>query len=153
MKMFETNKPSEFMRFAIELGLKVKGLTGDNPYVGAVVVKGETIVGQGSTQPPGQGHAEVMAIQDAESKGIPVEGSTIYSTVEPCSFFGRTPSCAELLVKKKFARVIIGIRDPHPKVNGLGIEILRRSGIVVDEGICADEVRAYLAGWLKGFES
>jgi len=124
-----------------------------NPYVGGVVVKEGAILGTGFTQPPGGAHAEAMAIQSSEGLGLSVNGATVYSTVEPCSFFGRTPSCAKMLVEKKIGRVVIGIRDPHPRVNGNGIEILKAAGIEVLEGICADEIRSYLAEWLSGFQA
>ena len=137
----------EFMKMAIEFGKQSKGTTGDNPYVGAVLVKNGLIIGSGRTQPPGKEHAEVMAVQNAESSGAAVEGSTLYSTVEPCSFFGRTPSCAKMLVEKQIRRVVIGICDPHPKVNGTGIEILKSANIEVTEGVCKSQVREYLSDW------
>lgn len=136
------------MRKAIEMGISAKGKTGDNPFVGALVVKDGVILGEGCTQAPGQAHAEVAAMQDCESKGHPVDGSTVYSTVEPCAFFGRTPSCALMLVEKRVKRVVIGIRDPHPRVNGKGVQILKYAGIQVDEAVCENEVREYLADWL-----
>ncbi len=138
----------QFMKMAIELGKQVQGYTGDNPYVGAIVVKDGIVIGKGQTLAPGKGHAEALATQDAESNGFSVADSTVYSTVEPCSFFGRTPSCASMLVEKCVRRVVIGIRDPHPLVNGAGIQILRSSNIEVTEGICAAEVKEYLVPWL-----
>ena len=142
-----------FMQQAIDLGKQAKGTTGDNPYVGCLVVLHEEIIGKGSTQPPGGPHAEIAALNDAESRNLSVTGATVYTTVEPCSFYGRTPACALTLIEKKIVRVVIGIRDPHPRVNGKGIELLRSAKIEVIEDICGDVVRDYLSDWLKSHSS
>ena len=141
-----------YMQHAIALGKKVKGKTGDNPYVGCVIVADSQIIGEGATHPPGGPHAEVAAIQDAEKKQHFVRGTTIYCTVEPCSFYGRTPACALMLIEKQIARVVVGIRDPHPKVNGKGMSLLREAGVEVRENVCEDAVRSYLKDWLVTFE-
>ena len=146
------NDDSRFMRRAIELGKSVQGKTGDNPYVGCVIVKNGILIGEGRTQPPGKFHAEVMAITDAKRRGYSVTGATVYTTVEPCSFYGRTPSCALMIIEEKIARVVIGIRDPHPNVNGKGVLLLQQVGIQITEGVCENEVRAYLKQWLKRYE-
>lgn len=147
-----TNKEDiQFMNAAIALGKQAMGKTADNPYVGAVLVKHGKIIGQGFTHPPGQAHAEVAAIRDCEAHGFSAEGATVYTTVEPCSFQGRTPSCALLLVEKRVARVVVGIMDPHPNVNGRGFSILRSKGILVDVGICSQEVNEYLSEWLERY--
>jgi diaminohydroxyphosphoribosylaminopyrimidine deaminase/5-amino-6-(5-phosphoribosylamino)uracil reductase len=72
--------------------------------------------------------------------------------VEPCSFHGRSPSCAETIIEKNISHVVIAIRDPHPKVNGEGIRLLRQAGITVTEGIQAEAVRVSLKDWLQGYE-
>ncbi|MGK5093499.1 bifunctional diaminohydroxyphosphoribosylaminopyrimidine deaminase/5-amino-6-(5-phosphoribosylamino)uracil reductase RibD [Deltaproteobacteria bacterium TL4] len=141
-----------YMKHAIELGKKVKGKTGDNPYVGCVIVNDTGIIGEGNTCPPGGDHAEIVAMKSAESRQLTVKDATVYSTVEPCSFFGRTPACALTLIEKKVARVVVGIRDPHPKVNGKGIQLLKEAGLEVTEGICAQEIRSYLSDWLASVE-
>tara|TARA_B100000945_G_scaffold303537_1_gene288176 strand:+ start:610 stop:1056 length:447 start_codon:yes stop_codon:yes gene_type:complete len=141
-----------FMIRAIELGKSVFKKTGDNPWVGCVIVKEDKILGEGNTQPGGIPHAEVEAIRIAEKNGHSLEGSTLYCTVEPCSFKGRSPSCANAIIEKNITHVVTAIRDPHPKVNGEGIRILKQAGIVVTEGIEADAARHSLAEWLKGYE-
>ncbi|WP_257448213.1 bifunctional diaminohydroxyphosphoribosylaminopyrimidine deaminase/5-amino-6-(5-phosphoribosylamino)uracil reductase RibD [Archangium lipolyticum] len=140
-----------WMRLAIELGEQARGHTGDNPYVGCVIVVDGRVVGSGYTQPPYQPHAEASAFLDAERRGHEVRGGTLYTTVEPCCFFGRTPPCAQAIIDRGLARVVVGIRDPHPRVNGQGIAQLRAAGIEVTEHVCREEVRAYLAGWLAAF--
>ncbi|MBF0353055.1 MAG: riboflavin biosynthesis protein RibD [SAR324 cluster bacterium] len=139
------------MKEAICQGLMAQGSTGDNPFVGCVIVRDGIIIGRGRTQPPGQAHAEVMAVRDAENHGYSLKNSTVYTTVEPCSFYGRTPPCASLLIEKQVGRVIIGIRDPHPKVNGMGVDMLHNAGIEVVEGVCHREVSEYLSDWLEGY--
>ncbi|WP_395832835.1 bifunctional diaminohydroxyphosphoribosylaminopyrimidine deaminase/5-amino-6-(5-phosphoribosylamino)uracil reductase RibD [Archangium violaceum] len=142
-------KDEAWMRLAIELGEQAKGHTGDNPYVGCVIVVDGRVVGSGYTQPPYQPHAEASAFLDAEQRGHEVRGGTLYSTVEPCCFFGRTPPCAQAIIDRGIARVVIGIRDPHPRVNGQGVAQLRAAGIEVTESVCHEEVRSYLSGWLS----
>ena len=137
------------MREAIDEGRRVQGRTGDNPSVGCVLVKDGGVVGRGATQPPGAAHAEVMAIQEAEAGGHRIGECDFYVTLEPCTFQGRTPPCSRLLVEKRPRRVIIGIRDPHPRVRGAGIAELREAGIEVVEGVLESEIAAMLAGWVK----
>jgi len=141
-----------FMIRALELGNLAFKKTGDNPWVGCVIVKDEKIIGEGHTQPGGIPHAEAEAIRIAESNGNSLKGSTLYCTVEPCSFRGRSPSCALKIIEKKIKHVVTAIRDPHPKVNGEGIRLLKEAGITVTEGIEADAARLSLAEWLKGYK-
>jgi len=77
-----------------------------------------------------------------------VVGTTLYSTLEPCSFHGRTPACAKSISERGVARVVIGMHDPHPRVNGEGIRILQRAGVEVIEGVCEAEVRRQLGLWV-----
>ncbi|MEE2716652.1 MAG: bifunctional diaminohydroxyphosphoribosylaminopyrimidine deaminase/5-amino-6-(5-phosphoribosylamino)uracil reductase RibD [SAR324 cluster bacterium] len=142
--METTAEDLRHMRHALELAEQARGTTGDNPWVGCVLVKNGTVIGAGHTHPPGQDHAEAAAIRNAESHGHNVQDATAYCTLEPCSFHGRTPSCAKLLVRKGIARVVVALRDPHPKVNGAGLEILRKDGITVTEGLLAQEVAQQL---------
>lgn len=143
---------NRFMLRAIELGKSARGKTGDNPYVGCVIVKNGILIGEGKTQPPGKSHAEIVAIQNVGQNGYDTAGATLYSTVEPCSFYGRTPPCATAIIEKKIARVVIGIRDPHPNVNGKGVLLLQQACVKITEGVCENEVRAYLKQWLKRYE-
>ena len=141
-----------FMIRAIKLGKRAYKKTGDNPWVGCVIVKDNKIIGEGHTQPSGIPHAEAEAIRIAESKGHSLSGSTLYCTVEPCSFHGRSSSCAKKIIEKKISHVVTAISDPHPKVNGEGIKMLKEAGITVTEGIESDAVRLSLSEWLKGCE-
>lgn len=139
------------MAHAIELGKKAFGVSGDNPNVGCVIVAGDKIIGEGHTSPPGGPHAEVSACVDAGQRGYSLTGATLFSTVEPCSFHGRTPACTKTIISKKIKRVVIGIRDPHPKVSGEGVRLLQEAGIEVTEQVCEKEVETYLNHWLEGY--
>ncbi len=142
----------KFMKRALELGEKVRNNTGDNPWVGCVIVKDGEVLGEGHTHPPGEVHAEADAILKAEKHGYSLSGATLYCTVEPCSFQGRTPSCAKTIVEKKISHVVIAIQDPHPKVNAEGIQILREGGVIVTEGIQEKAARKSLKDWLIKYE-
>lgn len=139
------------MLAALEAARGAVGQTGDNPTVGCVIVRGGQVVARGCTQPPGGSHAEVMAVQAAEAAGIPLEGAEVFVILEPCSFTGRTPPCSSLLVAKRPRRVVIGVRDPHPRVRGAGIAELRAAGIEVVEGVCAQPIGEFLAGWFARY--
>ena len=121
------------MQLALELAWIFKGTTSPNPTVGAVLVKNNHIINTGVTQPVGGYHAERMALKDIPVKRS--QGSTLYVTLEPCTFHGRTPACTDIILEKKIKRVVIAHKDPHSKVNGRGIEILRKAGISVDVGL------------------
>lgn len=137
------------MRLAIAEAELARGSTGDNPWVGAVIVSpaGE-VLAQGHTQGPGEDHAEIGAARAARARGVRIEGAIMYSTLEPCSFHGRTPACSRVIIEHGLAQVVIGMRDPHPRVNGAGVQILRDAGIEVIEGICEPEVRRQLGSWV-----
>ena len=120
------------MRMALDLARKGKGWTTPNPLVGAVIVKGGRVIGQGYHQKYGQPHAEVNAIVSAKED---VTGATLYVTLEPCSHFGKTPPCSDLLIDKNIKRVVVGTLDPNPLVAGKGIERLRSNGIEVVTGV------------------
>lgn len=138
----------EFMQRALELGERARGRTGDNPHVGSVVTRGRRVLGEGWTSEPGRPHAEVNALLAAARAGHDVHGATLYSTVEPCSFAGRTPACSLAILNRGIARVVIGIRDPHRLVDGRGIAQLRAGGVAVVEGIRAEQVAVALGDWL-----
>jgi diaminohydroxyphosphoribosylaminopyrimidine deaminase / 5-amino-6-(5-phosphoribosylamino)uracil reductase len=137
-----------FMRRALMLSERARGRTGDNPHVGSVIVSAGHVIGEGWTSEPGHHHAEVNAVLAAERAGRLVSGATLYATLEPCCFVGRTPACSSLLIATGVARVVFGIRDPHPRVNGRGAKQLREAGIAVSEGVCAEEIAARLRDWL-----
>ncbi len=112
----------QYMRLAIEIAKAGIGQTSPNPVVGAVVVKDGEIVGFGAHLKAGEPHAEVHAIRMAGEKA---KGSTVYVTLEPCSHYGKTPPCADLLVETGVQCVVIATTDPNPLVAGKGIEKLR----------------------------
>ncbi|MFW6319497.1 MAG: bifunctional diaminohydroxyphosphoribosylaminopyrimidine deaminase/5-amino-6-(5-phosphoribosylamino)uracil reductase RibD, partial [Bacillota bacterium] len=107
-----------------------------NPMVGAVIVNKGKIIGEGYHQRFGEAHAEVNAIKNATA---PVKGATMYVTLEPCSHFGKTPPCSQLIIKHDIARVVIASRDPNPLVSGCGIQQLKQAGIEVEIGILDKE--------------
>ena len=144
-----TDKHETWMRLAIEEAELARGTTGDNPWVGCAIVSPDgELLGRGHTLGPGEHHAEIAAARDARARGQDVAGATLYSTLEPCSFHGRTPACSRSIAERGIARVVIGMRDPHPRVNGAGIAILRDAGVEVIEGVCEAEVRRQLGLWV-----
>jgi diaminohydroxyphosphoribosylaminopyrimidine deaminase/5-amino-6-(5-phosphoribosylamino)uracil reductase len=137
------------MKLAIAEAELARGSTGDNPWVGCTIVGPEgDVLAQGHTQGPGEDHAEIAALRRARASGVSLSGATLYSTLEPCSFHGRTPACSRVVVESGIRRVVIGMRDPHPRVDGEGARILRDAGIEVIEGVCEDEVRRQLGSWV-----
>ncbi|MEY2454863.1 MAG: diaminohydroxyphosphoribosylaminopyrimidine deaminase [Acidimicrobiaceae bacterium] len=137
------------MRRAIDLASGVRTSTSPNPWVGAVLVTVDGSIFDGATEPPGQRHAEVVALDAARAAGADVTGATMYTTLEPCSHHARTGPCSEALIAAGVARVVVGIGDPDTRVAGRGIEQLRAAGIHVDVGLCADLVQAQLAPYVK----
>lgn len=125
-----------YMKRAICLAKMATGHTSPNPLVGAVVVKNNTIVGEGYHHKAGEAHAEVHALDAA---GDNARGATLYVTLEPCAHYGKTPPCAKRVVKSGIARVVIGSTDPNPLVAGKGIQILTEAGIEVTTDVCVDE--------------
>lgn len=135
------------MSRAIEIARNGLGTTAPNPMVGALIVHDGKIIGEGFTSPFGGPHAEVNAIGSVADKSI-LKKSTLYVTLEPCSHFGKTPPCADLIIKTGLPTVVIGLRDPHERVAGKGIEKLRQAGVEVITGIleaeCRDHHRRFL---------
>jgi diaminohydroxyphosphoribosylaminopyrimidine deaminase / 5-amino-6-(5-phosphoribosylamino)uracil reductase len=136
-----------FMREALAAAAGVEGCTGDNPWVGCVIVREGVLVARGGTQNPPGPHAEIVAIEAAEAAGADLHACDLYVTLEPCSFHGRTPPCAQRIAEIRPRRVIVGVRDPHPRVNGAGLRLLRDAGLDVQEGVLADDVRRMLQAW------
>lgn len=129
---------NQYMRRAIELARKGVGSTNPNPLVGAVIVKGNRIIGEGYHEYYGGPHAEVNAFANATED---VGGAKMYVTLEPCSHYGKTPPCAKKIVEKGIKEVVIGMKDPNPIVEGRGIKILQENGIKVTSGVLEKEVR------------
>lgn len=130
----------EYMRRAIDLAALGLGSTSPNPLVGCVLVKEGKIIGEGYHRQYGQAHAEVNAVQSVKDASQ-IQGATAYVTLEPCSFHGNTPPCADLLVRHQVKKVVIGTLDPHERVNGVGVQRLRDHGIEVEIGLMATEYR------------
>ncbi len=128
-----------YMKRAIDLAKKGIGNTKTNPLVGCVIVKNDEIIGEGYHRRFGENHAEINAILNAKERGYGLEGATLYVNLEPCSHFGKTPPCANRIVKEKIKRVVIGTLDPFPKVAGRGVEIFEKNNISVTEGILENE--------------
>lgn len=139
------NADARWMATALRLGRRALGTTAENPPVGCVLIRQGCVVGVGWTQPGGRPHAETEALAIA---GDAATGATAYVTLEPCSHHGRTPPCAEALVRAHVARVVVAVEDPDPRVSGNGIATLRRAGIVVETGCMAEEARRDLGGYL-----
>ena len=121
---------------AIELAERGRGLVSPNPMVGAVVVSGGETVGEGWHEGPGTPHAEVVALDEA---GQRARGATLYTSLEPCVHFGRTPPCTDAIVRAGVARVVVAATDPNPVVDGRGLRALREAGVEVVEGVRAQE--------------
>lgn len=129
-----------FMMRCLYMAKQALGMTAPNPMVGCVIVNNGEIIGEGFHEKFGGTHAEVNAIQSVKNKGI-LHQSSLYVNLEPCSHFGKTPPCADLIIEKKIPRVVIGASDPNPLVNGKGVEKLRASGIEVNVDILEKECR------------
>lgn len=135
------NEDARFMWRALELAEKALPLCHPNPAVGAVIVRDGRILGEGFTQKAGGNHAEIEALKDARHNGQDVRGATAYVTLEPCSHFGRTPPCADRLVREGLARVVAAMADPNPSVDGRGFAVLREAGVEVETGVLEDRAR------------
>lgn len=139
------NADRRWMDYALRLGRRALGTTAENPPVGCVVVRDGRVLGVGWTQSGGRPHAETEALKMA---GNAAKGATAYVTLEPCAHHGRTPPCTEALAMAGIAHVVTAIEDPDPRVSGAGHAILKASGIIVETGLCADQTKRDLAGFL-----
>ena len=128
----------KYMRKALSLAEKARGNTYPNPMVGAVIVYEDRIIGGGYHHVAGDAHAEVNALNSVKDKQL-LSKSTMYVTLEPCSHLGKTPPCTNLIIENKMRRVVIGVKDPFPKVNGQGIKRLTDAGIEVKVGVLENE--------------
>ncbi len=127
-----------FMNRALVLAEYGRGRTSPNPYVGAVIVNGGVIVGEGYHRKAGTPHAEVHALRAAEENA---KGGTLYVNLEPCSHWGRTPPCTDAILQAEIATAYIAQQDPNPKVAGKGIQLLEKAGVKVNVGLCTDEAQ------------
>lgn len=128
------------MQRCLQLALKGLGNVSPNPMVGCVIVQDDNIIGEGYHQKYGEAHAEVNAINSVSDKSL-LKSSTLYVSLEPCNHFGKTPPCADLILKYEIPNVVIGIQDPFEKVNGSGIKKLMDAGVNVTSGVLDKECR------------
>ncbi len=135
-----------FMRRALRLAARATGRTSPNPLVGAIVVRGAEIVGEGHHRAAGEPHAEVVALRAAQSRA---RGATLYTTLEPCAHQGRTPPCVDAIREAGIVRVVSAIRDPDPRTDGKGFRLLRAAGIEVDQGVLDAEARRQNEGFVS----
>lgn len=123
-----------YMNRCLELAKKGEGYVAPNPMVGSVIVYQDKIIGEGYHKTFGESHAEVNAINSVKKKSL-LKESSIYINLEPCTHFGKTPPCTDLIIRVGIPHVIIGVKDEHDKVAGKGIEKLKKSGIKVEVGV------------------
>ena len=144
--MNQNEQDQYWMQRAIVLSAQALYSTKPNPNVGCVIVQNGQMIGEGFHPRAGQPHAEVFALRQAAEHA---QGATAYVTLEPCAHFGRTPPCAEALVKAQVARVVIACDDPNPLVAGKGVAILQAAGIAVTRHVATEPARQYNLGFLK----
>ena len=131
------------MQRCLHLAQLGEGNVAPNPMVGAVLVHADTIIGEGYHKEFGKAHAEVMCFQSVkEEQQHLISEATLYVSLEPCSHFGKTPPCADLIIKHKIPRVVVGCADPFAEVSGRGIQKLREAGVAVEVSILEKECRA-----------
>jgi diaminohydroxyphosphoribosylaminopyrimidine deaminase/5-amino-6-(5-phosphoribosylamino)uracil reductase len=141
---------TDFMPSALQLARSVLYITSPNPRVGCVLVNAQRqIIGQGATQRAGGPHAEIMALQDAASRGFDARGATAYVTLEPCSHHGRTGPCCDALIAAGIRKVVASMADPNPQVSGQGFARLQAAGVRVEVGPGADEARELNLGFFS----
>ena len=141
------NKNLYYMQKAVELAERGRGRTSPNPMVGAVIVKNNSSgVGEGFHARAGESHAEINALRAA---GGNAKGATLYTTLEPCCIFGKTPPCTEAIILSGISKVLVGLIDPNPKVNGKGVSILKKAGITVESGFLAEQIARQNEVYLK----
>jgi diaminohydroxyphosphoribosylaminopyrimidine deaminase/5-amino-6-(5-phosphoribosylamino)uracil reductase len=137
----------KYMKRAVKLAWRGAGWVNPNPMVGAVVVKDGQVIGEGFHEYFGGNHAEVNAMLGISDDAV--AGSTLYVTLEPCAHTGKTPPCVNLIVEKRIARVVIGMADPNPLVNGKGISFMQSNGIRVELGLMESQVREMNEAFIK----
>jgi diaminohydroxyphosphoribosylaminopyrimidine deaminase/5-amino-6-(5-phosphoribosylamino)uracil reductase len=135
-----------YMCLALDLARRGEGTTSPNPMVGAVVVRGDEVVGRGFHERAGADHAEVGAIREAGERAA---GAALYVTLEPCSHQGRTPPCVDRILSCGVSRVVCAIVDPDPRVSGRGVARLREAGLRVEVGLLEREARRLNAYYIK----
>src|SRR5258706_226367 len=128
------------MRRALAFARHGYGVTSPNPMVGAVLVKGGKVIGQGWHRRAGEPHAEIEALRDAERRKISPKGATLHVTLEPCCTQGRTPPCTDAIIRAGIAKVVVGATDPNPQHCGRAFAILKTAGIAGISGVLAQRL-------------
>ncbi|RGC68147.1 Riboflavin biosynthesis protein RibD [Micromonospora sp. MW-13] len=131
-----------WMRRALLAAMAAEGRASPNPTVGAVIVKDGVLIATGATEAYGQRHAERCAIDNVADRAL-LRGATIYTTLEPCAHWGKQPPCADLVASCGFARCVAGLRDPNPRVHGIGLDRVRAVGTEVRSGVLRNEILAW----------
>ena len=139
--MSSTTEDEKYMQRCLTLAQKAFGNTYPNPMVGSVLVCNGEIIGEGYHHKAGEPHAEVNAINSVKNEDL-LQQSTLYVNLEPCSHYGKTPPCADLIIAKKIPHVVVGCVDSFSKVQGKGIEKMRNAGVGVDVGVLENEARS-----------
>ena len=142
-----------FMALAIQEGLKGVGLSSPNPPVGCLLVQQSRVIGAGVHTRAGDPHGEIMALRDAEARGEDPKGAAAYVTLEPCCHQGRTGPCTQALIQAGVSRVVVGVRDPNPRVDGGGLAILRAQGLTVEEGVLGEACARFHAPFFKSIRT
>ncbi|MDG2049738.1 MAG: bifunctional diaminohydroxyphosphoribosylaminopyrimidine deaminase/5-amino-6-(5-phosphoribosylamino)uracil reductase RibD [Myxococcota bacterium] len=149
--MSETRNDEAQMKRALSWAARSAGRVHPNPAVGAVVFRAGRVLGCGRTQPPGGNHAEVQALAQAERRhgARALRGASLAVTLEPCCFEGRTGPCTEAIVRAGLRRVVVGCRDPHPRVSGRGLRAMRSAGLEVSVGVLESLCRTHHRGFFS----
>ncbi len=143
-------RDTEYMQRALRLAERGLYTTDPNPRVGCVIVKDDKVIAEGWHRRAGEPHAEILALQQA---GDEAAGATVYVSLEPCSHHGKTPPCADALVRAGVSRVVAAMQDPNPEVAGNGFEQLRKQGIAVESGLLEQAARSVNPGFIKRMQS
>src|SRR2546430_11872598 len=134
------------MKRALRLAAKAAGRTSPNPMVGAVVVRGGEVVGEGYHKAAGEPHAEVVALRAARDRA---RGATLYTTLEPCAHVGRTPPCVDAMREAGVVRVVVAMRDPDPRTDGKGFRLLRAANVEVTQGVLEGDAKRLNEGFIS----
>lgn len=146
----ETLTPDEkFMQRTLELAEKGLGAVEPNPAVGAVIVKDGSVIGEGYHEKFGGPHAEINALADCKKKSVDPAGAVMYVTLEPCCHTGKTGPCTDAIIDAKIAKVIVAILDPSGHASGKGLDKLRKAGVEINTGLCADRAALINAPFIK----
>ena len=144
-----TKNDITYMRMALRLARRGLGSVEPNPAVGAVIVKEDKVIGKGRHRKFGGPHAEINAIEDCIKRDYKPKGATMYVTLEPCCHHGKTGPCTDAIIEAGLAKVVAATVDPSAKVNGKGLEQLKRAGIAVTVVVCEDDAKLLNAPFMK----